>query len=390
MERSLWVFVSCFVCVIAAVPLRVQSREAVVEEAMTRLRMHDFHPLTADGSMTADRTLGEHGIADLDDPDWRVRLLSIRDLVQAGAPAVPRMIAGLSDSSMHVRLACASALGILRATEAVAALERAAAIDESPIVRSQAVTALGQMESSRSLPLLKDRLKDDPSRDVRHQCELAIDQIQKQVGATPQLLEAFRNLDPSRFETVRPGDVAPDFALEDTEGSTWRLSQSRGRSWVVLIWVFADWCPVCHGEFRELLEMQEEFEGAGVRVFTIEAHDRYRGRVMVGKEIEPDYWFAKASFQEAYTQGIWWPHLLDRAGAAGAVYGVDPMAFAVHSEYINRPSTIIIDPEGIVRFAYYGTYWGDRPTIRQTLEMVSTGSFGFEHSKRLQDPGEDP
>ena len=62
------------------------------------------------------------------------------------------------------------------------------------------------------------------------------------------------------------------------------------------------------------------------------------------------------------TNEIWWPHLLDRA--VGAQYGVDPLAFAVHAEYINRPSTVIVDPEGIVRFAYYGTSGETAPRSR--------------------------
>ncbi|GAG28630.1 unnamed protein product, partial [marine sediment metagenome] len=65
-----------------------------------------------------------------------------------------------------------------------------------------------------------------------------------------------------------------------------------------------------------------------------------------------------------------------------AAYGIDPMEFWVHDEWVNRPSTIILDGEGIVRFAYYGTFWGDRPTIEQTLEIIKTGNFEFEHPKR--------
>jgi peroxiredoxin len=103
---------------------------------------------------------------------------------------------------------------------------------------------------------------------------------------------------------------------------------------------------------------------------------------MVGKELEPDYWFSKESFNEAYTSKIFWPHLLDRAGAVAARYGADPLAFSVHSEYINRPTTIIVDKEGIVRFSYKGTFWGDRPTIEQTLKMIETGDFSFEHPQR--------
>ena len=81
-------------------------------------------------------------------------------------------------------------------------------------------------------------------------------------------------------------------------------------------------------------------------------------------------------------QNIWWPHLVDNAGAIGAMYGVAPQEFVVHDEWINRPSTIIVDKDGIVRFAYYGTFWGDRPTIEQTLEMIKIENFMFEHPER--------
>lgn len=60
------------------------------------------------------------------------------------------------------------------------------------------------------------------------------------------------------------------------------------------------------------------------------------------------------------------------------------MAFSVHSEYINRPATVIIDPAGIVRLAYFGTYCGDRPSIEQTLEMIRNGHFEFEHPEQLK------
>ena len=352
-----------------------------VARALARVRAHDFHPLDAK-RFTIDLALKQHGIADLDDTDWKVRLLAVRDLVRAGKEAAPRIAQGLSDPNVQVRYVCAAALGVLKAATASDDLERVVREDADALARSQAVVALGQIESAGSLDLLREYLEKDPSRDVRHQCELAIDQIQKKLGSTDELRAAFRALDPATFETVRSGAPAPDFTLPDTAGQAWRLGHFKGKNWVVLIWIFADWCPVCHGEFRELIEMRAEFEHVGVKVVTIEAHDRFRARVMVGRELDPMYWFAKTSFQEAYTRKIWWPHLLDRAGAIGATYGVDPMAFSVHAEYINRPATIIVDPAGNVRFAYHGTYWGDRPSIEQTLEMIRAERFDFEHPKR--------
>ena len=110
----------------------------------------------------------------------------------------------------------------------------------------------------------------------------------------------------------------------------------------------------------------EQFKENKVQVFTIECHDRYRSKVMVdGRD-------------------LWWPHLVDVAGTAAARYGVDPMEFIVHDEWINRPTTIIVDTEGIVRFAYYGTYWGDRPTIGESLEMIKTNSYSFRHPDRRE------
>ena len=83
-----------------------------------------------------------------------------------------------------------------------------------------------------------------------------------------------------------------------------------------------------------------------------------------------------------YGERRWWPHLIDYGGGTGAGLGVDPMTFAVHSEYINRPSTIVIDESGVLAMAYHGTFWGDRPTIAETIEMLRTKNYGFQHPER--------
>ena len=353
-----------------------------VSKVFQRVEAQNFNPLNEDNSLTLDHAAREAGIPELDNEDWRVRLLGVRDLVRAGQKSVDGILEGLQHPNMHVRYVCAMALGILSVEEAIPGLEKLALEDSITVVRSQAIISLGQIESASSLDLLDKIREEDPSRDVVHQCELAIDQINKKLGTSEQQLNAFLSLDEATFESVNIGDKAIDFELEDTEGEMWKLSDFEEENWVVLIWVFADWCPVCHGEFHDLMDMQEVFIEEGIKVFTMEIHDRYRGRVMVGKELEPTYWFAKESFKEAYTNRIKWPHLLDRAGAVGARYGIDPLAFAVHAEYINRPTTVIVDKEGIVRFLYQGTYWGDRPTIEQTLEMIRQEEFEFEHPRR--------
>ncbi len=60
------------------------------------------------------------------------------------------------------------------------------------------------------------------------------------------------------------------------------------------------------------------------------------------------------------------------------------MSFTVHAEWINRPSVVIVDREGVVRFACYGTFWGDRPSIHQLLKMTRSGNYFFDAPKRLK------
>ncbi len=352
-------------------------------EAFERIRGHDFHPLQPDRrTFTVDRTLGVPGVADPHDRDGRVRSLALRDLVGLALHDAASVAAGLTDDDVNVRCLAAAALGVARAMEAREALERAVADDPEPIVRSYAAIALGEMGSEASVPWLRTRAAAEADPDVVHQLELALAQVASGRWASDAQRDAFLALRDDDFGRVREGEAAPDFALDDTAGGRWRLHEGLGR-WQVLIWIFADWCPVCHREFAELMELRADFERHDVRLATLEAHDTWRGRLMVGREVEPTLWGSRQWFREAYTQRIWWPHVLDRAGAVGARYGTEPMTFAVHGEFVNRPTTVIVDPEGVVRLAYAGSFWGDRPSIAQTLDMIRTHDFAFVHPQRL-------
>ncbi|MBW6455232.1 MAG: redoxin domain-containing protein [Trueperaceae bacterium] len=351
-----------------------------------RIRAHAFHPLQPDRrTFTVDRALGVQGVADPDDRDGRVRSLVLRDLIALASREPAAVVAGLEDGDVNVRCLAALALGIAGADAAVGALERVVVRDPEPIARAHAAIALGELPSAGSVPLLQGRLAEEADADVRHQLELAAAQAASGRGSSDAQRAAFLSLREDAFGRLRAGDVAPDFVLDDTDGRPWRLADGRGR-WQALVWIFADWCPVCHREFAELMAARDEFERHGVRVATLEAHDAWRGRLMVGREIQPALWGSRQWFREAYTERVWWPHLLDRAGAVGARYGSEPMTFAVHGEFVNRPTTVIVDPDGVVRCAYAGSFWGDRPSIAQTLEMIVSRDFGFVHPDRLPRP----
>ncbi len=351
---------------------------------LERIRRHPFAEIR--GGRTIDPQTGQEGIADLGDDAWRVRQLAIRDLVRLGDAAAAELPAHLRDEDSHVRHVAAAVLGILKAEAAVQALEARLEEDPDPVVRSQAALSLGQMGLAHVGERLRARLGLELDPDVLHRIELAISQT-RDGGLSTEVADAYAGLDERMFRTVEVGRPAVDFELSDTDGHPWRLTDLLVIGPVVLIWVFADWCPVCHHEFRDLIDLRRKFESRGIAVATIECHDRFRCRVMTGQEQPPSYrggGLASVQPQVGYRDRIWWPHLADPAGAVGAAYGVDPLEYVVHAEWINRPSTFVIDQGGIVRLAYRGTFWGDRPSIEETLAMVVTGRYEYEHPKRLR------
>lgn len=349
-----------------------------VASVTRRIERHSFSPVH--NGFTADPETGNDGVADLEDDDWHVRTLAVRDLVRRGreSPASVREV--LDHDDKHVRQIAARGLGILRADSAVGALSRRLRTDPDPVARSQAAIALGQIGAPPEA--VAGPLENETDTDVQHQCAVALDRIRKDKPVEAAMAEQVAALDPSTFDRVQAGDRAPTFTLDDTEGAPWSLADALGENTVVLIWVFADWCPVCHREFRSLIDREERFRELGVTVATLECHDQYRCRLMEGKEFRPSYWFADdlpdGHPHDAYPDDIWWPHLVDRAAAVGLQYGIDPGEYAVHSEYVNRPATLILDPDGTVRLAHFGTYWGDRPTIGQILDMIETGTYTFD------------
>ncbi|MFD1572094.1 hypothetical protein [Halorubrum laminariae] len=80
-----------------------------VEAVLDRVRTHESHPVD-ETSFTVDRTLEEHGIANLDDDDWRVRPLAVRDLVRLEDAKTSEIAGGFEDDDVQVRYVCVTSL----------------------------------------------------------------------------------------------------------------------------------------------------------------------------------------------------------------------------------------------------------------------------------------
>jgi peroxiredoxin Q/BCP len=67
---------------------------------------------------------------------------------------------------------------------------------------------------------------------------------------------------------VKDGAVAPDFALPDAQGATWRLSDQRGKV-VVLLFYPGDETPICTRQMCSVRDRWEDYAASGADVVGI-------------------------------------------------------------------------------------------------------------------------
>ena len=82
-------------------------------------------------------------------------------------------------------------------------------------------------------------------------------------------------------------------------------------------------------------------------------------------------WSAKFLLKETglSTDDLNYPLLMDPSQTVSAAYGV-AFQMRIHTEWSNRPATFVIDKRGIVRYAYRGTSFNDRPTPETIVEEL--------------------
>ena len=102
--------------------------------------------------------------------------------------------------------------------------------------------------------------------------------------------------------TLKPGDRAPDFALQDQEGRTVRLSDYRGRKLLLYFYPKAD-TPGC------------TTQACSIR----DSGDRLRDASIAAVGISPDQPSAQKRFDQKYALGF--PLLSDESHAVAEAYG---------------------------------------------------------------------
>jgi len=136
------------------------------------------------------------------------------------------------------------------------------------------------------------------------------------------------------------GDRAPPFALQAVTGTTVRFPAVPGVPTVIRFW--ADWCPYCYQEMRDIGPMAARLAPRGLIVVAVNAgQERTKVEAFVAK------------------LGIAYPVLVDEAGATARDYGVSAL-----------PTTYFVAADGRIHNKLVGE--ADAATFERLVQELLT------------------
>ena len=137
--------------------------------------------------------------------------------------------------------------------------------------------------------------------------------------------------------------AAPDFTVQEADGTVHKLSEYKGKPIVLNFW--ASWCGPCRSEMPEFNEVYKE-RGTEVQFLMVNLTDGNRETV-------------KSASDFVAAQGYSLPILYDTAQDAARTYGV----FSI-------PCTYFIDANGMMTAQARGAI--DKDTLLHGIEMITT------------------
>jgi len=170
---------------------------------------------------------------------WKVRMECLQALVKAGDGAVQILVEALkTGSNQHHRAFAAQALGFIVDPSTRPALV-AALQEKNEFVRIHALMALGRFGRQEATPEFRRMASEqEPHGGVQFLMSYALTRDDK--PDPKPIRQALIDYDLKRMGSAREGEAAPDFALVDTQGKTWRLRDLRGKKSVVLVFPMGD------------------------------------------------------------------------------------------------------------------------------------------------------
>jgi thiol-disulfide isomerase/thioredoxin len=136
------------------------------------------------------------------------------------------------------------------------------------------------------------------------------------------------------------GQPAPDFAIEDLDGKTVKLSELKGS--VILLDFWATWCGPCVAALPSIDELHQKHQAAGLKVFAVNVQEAKPKVVKFNTD-------KKLSL----------PMLLDAQGEAARGYLVSAI-----------PQTVLIGKDGKVRKVLIGFSSDEKEALSKAIEKA--------------------
>jgi thiol-disulfide isomerase/thioredoxin len=149
-----------------------------------------------------------------------------------------------------------------------------------------------------------------------------------------------------RIPAPRQGFLAPAFQLESLNGGSHSLADFQGQVVVLNLW--ASWCPPCRAEMPALQSLYEQYQNQGLVVLAVNM--TYQDSVS-----------SAASFVQEF--GLTFPVLLDRTGIVGNLYRMRAL-----------PTTFFIDRLGVIQEVVVGGPMSELSLQSMVTDMLESES----------------
>ncbi len=168
------------------------------------------------------------------------------------------------------------------------------------------------------------------------------------VGVALLIGVAWMNQD--RIQPVTTGTVAPDFEVNDLLGGRVRLSDHRGE--VVLVNIWATWCPPCVEEMPSMERLYQKIGGDGFEIMAISIDVEPGGFDLDGNPGGDIQAFADSL-------GLTFPILHDPSGAIQQLYRTTGV-----------PESFLIGTDGILYKRVAGPTEWDAPEYGELIQRL--------------------
>ncbi len=158
-------------------------------------------------------------------------------------------------------------------------------------------------------------------------------------------------------EVLQVGQPLPDFEAVDERGARMRASELKGTP-VAMLFVRGNWCPFCSKQVKNLTAYYRDIVDIGAKlIFVTPKPLETTRRVAEFFNVEFDFWLDE---DHAVAKRL---GLLIEAGVPSSYqdeYGEDTL----------WPVAIVVDKEGVIRYAKMSKRISDRPDPRELLSEL--------------------